>query len=47
MLEEKTLKKTDSVPSAILQEIDQPLAQQLLLRDHSPLGIAAVFTLTV
>lgn len=47
ILEEETLKETDTLPSAILQEIDQLLAKQLLLRDHSPLGITAVFTLTI
>lgn len=46
-MEEETLKETDTLLSAILQEIDQLLAKQLLLRDHSPLGITAVFTLTV
>lgn len=41
------LKETDTLPLAILQTIDQLLAKRLLLRDHSPLGSTAVFTLTV
>jgi len=47
ILEEETLKRTDTLPSATLQEMDGLLAERLLLRDHSPLGIAAVFALTV
>lgn len=47
ILEEETLKRADALPSATVQETDWLLAQQLLLRDHSPLGIAAVFALTV
>lgn len=47
ILEEETLWRTDTLPSATVQETDWLLAQQLLLRDHSPLRIAAVFALTV
>lgn len=47
ILGDETLKRTDTLPSATVQETDWLLAQQLLLRDHSPLGMAAVFALTV
>lgn len=47
ILEEEILQITDTLPSAALEEIHQLLAQQLLLRDHSWLGIAAVFAGTV
>lgn len=43
---EVILKRVNTVPLATLQETDQLLAQQLL-RDHSPLGLAAVFAVTV
>lgn len=43
---EVMLKRVNTVPSATLQDTDQLLAQQLL-RDHSPLGLAAVFAVTV
>lgn len=46
LLEEGTL-RTRTVLSATWQENDLQPAQQLLLRDHSPLGPAAVFALTV
>lgn len=47
LLEEEETLRTDARPSATGQETAVRLAQQLLLRDHSPPGPPAMFALTV